>query len=784
MPDSLIIANKIELMTPDNPQGSPSSDPRCPGAVFILQQGYSMGSPQPVASIVESLAVDGERPLGRRASNRSLVLPIAIMGPDRATVVAARELLLQTVDKQEFTITWIRDGASPAIIECFRAQPSNLDYDLVAEQELVATLTLTIPALPYLRGSDPQPIAFAGTQAGRSAAPPPTILIDDYTTVSGTNWTSALAGTPTGSAAHWTNPGVAGQNAVYTSTFAAKNLKGMTSLTHWIGSASIPLPIPISTPFTPITPYPIPKDLGEFHVHYTLTDSAARTLEIGQAWHQAPGAKLTSPTWTLVTTRLPQSGLKGFDYGHVVSIRATVTNFAYSQTRVVDVFLDDLRAAPSSVARTAPGSRTLAYTMTGILGTARAPINLVAAQSYVPVGIGPTYPAVYSDGFLTVPCNSAFSAVAQSGAILNLNGSSVFASIAQVPYGNGTTEGGFQARYDASNYVAFIVGGDSFITCRLRQLGVNTVNFKTAYLGPQYTYWRIREGAPTSIPGVIQLGWVNFVGTIGHIGPRLPGAPGGQPQGPFSYGTTDGDIIMVHILTQGSGTVTVTDSNLNPYTQVAAVNTGDGQTQYWYKSASATAISPTIDNINISCTGSQPFSVSAYTAAGYFDVDVSATNTTGTKTTSPSVVVPAKGVSGELEIASFMSGYHPAGNTVGIPSGWSNATPSSVTYYNTYGLYSHTYWKSALAQTADTVTSAYASASYWSAIALALKPRLNSGTVYWDVSNDGVSWTNILSSAHSLGTKIQTLRAYFYAGYYGTEPNPSPLLVSGVGSIL
>jgi hypothetical protein len=783
MPDSMIIANKIELMSPDNPQGTQSMDPRCLGAAFILDRNYSLGAPQPVASIIESLAVDGERPIGRRASNRTLVMPISIVAPDRATLVSAREVLLGTVDQQSFTITWVRDSASPVIIDCFRAQPSDLQYDIIAEQGgLVCQLTLTIPALPYLRSSDPQPIAFSGTQAGRSAAPPPTVLLDDYTTVSGANWSAVTAGTPTGSAAHWTNPGP-GNNAVYTSTFAAKNIRGMTSLTHWIGTASVPVPVPVSAPYTPVTPYPISRDLGELHVHYTLTDSAARTIQIGQAWRQPPGAKLTFPTWTLVTTRLPQTGIGSFDYGHVVSIRATVTNYAYAKTNVIDVFLDDLRAAPSSVARTPLGSRSISYTMAGILGTARAPINMVAAQSYTPIGVGPVSPASYSDGFLTLPCNSSFSAVAQSGSILNLNGSSVFASIAQIPSGNGTTQGIFQARFDASNLVAFVAGGDSFLTCQLRQLGVNTVNFKTAFLGTQYPYWRIREGAPTGTTGVVQLGWVNFTGTVGNIGPRLPGAPGGLPQGPFNSGTTDGDIILVHVLTMGAGTVTVTDSNSNTYTQVNTVNTGDGQTQYWFKAPSAVGVSPTTDNITISCTASQGFSVSAYGAAGFFDVDVTATNFAATANKVPTVVVPAMGVSGEMEIVTFMSGFHPVSDTSSTPSGWSSSTPNPSTANNSASLYSHTYWKKATAQTADTCTSAYVNNENWSAIALALKPRLNSGTIYWDVSIDGVSWTNILSNAHSLGTKLQFMRAYFSSGYTGTEPNPSPFLVSGVGVI-
>lgn len=991
--DSLVISNLIELMMPDNPQGSPSTDPRCTGAVFILDRGYDLGEPQPVSSIVGSLSVDGERPIGRRASNRTLTLPITITAPDRATLVSAREVLFGAIDQQSFTITWVRAGASPAIIDCFRAQPSKIEYDLVSEQACALYLTLTIPALPYLRSSDPQPLAFAGAQAGRSAAPPSTILLEGYNFPSGTYWSAAQAGTPTGSAARWTNPNVdsiplsaprrlcslaftgtsgntggtsfptitgdgiivilqttaaastftvsdgtsnsysqiatspipgggalyiyasfnsaplpAGRNitvttspsntvlvevdywrgvtgvasspvtdsetnsspsigpvtltaspsmqmvifannnsadlsvapssawslasfnfagvqrsrayytasstgyvasasyassqswaaiaiafkfslasqftqavnAVYTTIFGTvQNIKGMTSLTHWIGTASVPVPVPVSAPYTPVTPYPRARDLGDLHIHYTLTDSVGRTIQIGSAWHNEPGTKTTTPTWTLVTTRLPQTGIGSFDYGHVVSIRSTITNYAYSATKIVDVFLDDLRAAPSSIPRTTAGSRGRADTMSGVLGTARTPINLVAANTYTPIGVGPVYPAGYSDGFLNIPCDASYDAYAQSGSILNMNGSSVFASIAQVPTGNGSTEAKFQARYDASNYIGFLSTGSKTLTCQLNQAGVLTTH-PTSFLSTQYSYWRIREGAPTGQPGLVQIGWVNFAGTIGNIGPKLPGAPSGQPQGPFYSGTTDGDVILLLVLTQGAGVVTVTDTNGSTYTQVGFGNTGDGQTQYWFAAPSAMAINTLTDNITVHSTISQNFSVSAFTAAGFFDVDVHNSNFSATQTTNPNTTTGAMGVSGELEVVSFMSGFHPYEDTTGSPSGWTRCTR---VYNFAYSLTSTVYWKKATAQTSDAVTSAFASPCYWSAFILTLKPRLNSGTVYWDVSNDGVSWTNIFSNAHTLGTKLQFMRAYFNAGYSGSEANPPPFLVCGVGAI-
>ena len=123
MTDSLVIAEQIELLGAGgaavDPYGTASLNPLCPGAVFRLIAPSSalgggtmdLGAPQPTTDIVGSLLLDGERPFGYRASNRTIVLPILIKAPSFQSLIAAREVLLQEVNEQTWTLRWTRDTA-------------------------------------------------------------------------------------------------------------------------------------------------------------------------------------------------------------------------------------------------------------------------------------------------------------------------------------------------------------------------------------------------------------------------------------------------------------------------------------------------------------------------------------------------------------------------------------------------------------------------------------------------------------------------------------------------
>jgi len=132
--NSLVVANTIELLGAEG--GVASAIPACAGAIFLLADDgtYDLGSHQPTADYVASLILDGERPFGRRSSNRTITLPVKIVSPngDLKLLAAAREVLEQAVDQDTFTITWTRDPGSgtrmPLVLDCFRAQPSKPLY--------------------------------------------------------------------------------------------------------------------------------------------------------------------------------------------------------------------------------------------------------------------------------------------------------------------------------------------------------------------------------------------------------------------------------------------------------------------------------------------------------------------------------------------------------------------------------------------------------------------------------------------------------------------------------
>ena len=188
MSDSLILANAVELLG----GGVASVNPLCAGAVYRLQPGFDLGAPQPTTDFVASLILDGERPFGRRASNRTIKLPIWITAPDRRTLAAAREVLEQAIDQDVWTMTWVRDPGPggtplPLIIDCFRAQATVPTYQTLLEKELTGLqVELTIPALPYGRADVQTQVSFAAPVPTTPPPPPPPVpvVLDAFAQIS------------------------------------------------------------------------------------------------------------------------------------------------------------------------------------------------------------------------------------------------------------------------------------------------------------------------------------------------------------------------------------------------------------------------------------------------------------------------------------------------------------------------------------------------------------------------------------------------------------------------
>lgn len=358
---SLVIAGQIELLQ----GGVLSGIPACAGATFWLASGYDIGVPMPVVDLVGELIVDGERPFGRRASNRTITLPIVIHADDIGTLSAARETLLAAIDPQTFTLTWTRDGGLPLVFDCFRQLAPQVTYSVAKDRQLYSQVQVQFQALPYGRSDVPQQLTFAAPVAGSPAAPPSPVLLDDYEDVNGDNW-SASGNHITGSvSAHWSAPSQVNPGPAYTSFFAPTDITDRTVLQHWAGFAS-----------QGFYYYWIFFGMTASFA-YTLRDSSGTPLQFGKSLTATPAASQV-PNWVLVSSNIPQG--QDFDYASVVSCSITITNSAGSQLNYTDAYLDDLTAQPVTTSGTAASIRGSVYTLHGIIGTSHAPLALQFQQ--------------------------------------------------------------------------------------------------------------------------------------------------------------------------------------------------------------------------------------------------------------------------------------------------------------------------------------------------------------------------------------------------------------------
>jgi hypothetical protein len=180
--DSLLIAGSIELLG----GGIPSTHPACPGAIFRLAPEYDLGAAQPSADVVARLLQGGSRPHGRWADNRQVTLPVIILGPDRGTIVAGRELLAQLTDDQQYEVRWLRDGAhGPMVMDAYRAGPAVPGYSIIEERQDFCRVQITFAAAPYGRSDIRENLWFPDGAVGGPTPPAysPWIAVDDYSTV-------------------------------------------------------------------------------------------------------------------------------------------------------------------------------------------------------------------------------------------------------------------------------------------------------------------------------------------------------------------------------------------------------------------------------------------------------------------------------------------------------------------------------------------------------------------------------------------------------------------------
>jgi hypothetical protein len=405
MSDSLIISNQVELLG----GGVASVNPICAGAVFRLQPGYSLGAPEPTTDFVASLILDGERPFGRRASNRTIQLPIWITAPTRQLLAAAREVLEQAIDQDIWTMTWTRDPLGgtplPLIIDCFRAQATVPTYQTLIEKELTGLqVTLTIPALPYGRSDVQTQVSFAAPVPTTPPPPPPPVpvVLDSFSQISSPQCSQSSQCVVGPWAACWDPDSFGDQGGqqtplTYSGTFVTPlDLSQMQSLQMWLGFGS--------------RYYTCLEYHGKIHgvqVYITLTDTSGNTLGISRSNLKLPVSPVAQqPVFSRVTMRIPQ-GSAVFDYDSVASYSVEIINRHDRIRRLswVTAYLDALTAYPGAIT-VQPVTRGALHTLYGLAGTARAPASLSFQQA--PTAGTPTTITAAGAGTYTVPANTAW----------------------------------------------------------------------------------------------------------------------------------------------------------------------------------------------------------------------------------------------------------------------------------------------------------------------------------------------------------------------------------------
>lgn len=406
--DSLVLGSTIELMggvggvpctaIPElldangaGPLYRILAPPSMNSAAYGYETSYDLNAPQPTQDVVASMLLDGERPFGSRASNRTMTLPIIIFGTQAGgmkQVLAAREYLMSLIDQQVWQITWTAaDTGKPMIYDCFRALPSvpmyGFNYSAGGSASgsaigrpnyPIGMITIQVQALPYGRSDIDgiQTLAFADPLIS-APVPPGAVIVDDFSSVTaGEGWTadtSRFVEGGTASARYDAPVPVSSPYpaAVYSRTLsAAVSLIGLPSLSVWLGQA-YDTQWPASPSFT-----------SNVTLAWTLTDGAGATLQFSVTHNAAAwGALPSTPKWTLVTAPIPQ-GQPGFNYGDVTAYSVRVTNWAGSGrtglTRM-HAWLNALTANPQTVANAASPRGTL-HNLFALAGSARAPINV------------------------------------------------------------------------------------------------------------------------------------------------------------------------------------------------------------------------------------------------------------------------------------------------------------------------------------------------------------------------------------------------------------------------
>ena len=374
MPASLVADNLIEFCG-DAP--TLSTLPECSGAAFVLAPGFDLSIAQPQQDLVASLILDGERPYGTRAGNMTITLPIAILAPDRDTLASAREFLLKTINQKQWTLTWTREGGLPMVLECFRALPTVVTYSILEEDQFVSELTLQFQALPYGHSDMNEELTFASPAAG-TVAPVSPITVSNFSSVSGTHFTQSTQHVIDSFSAHWDSNGGSNGMPTYTESFSAKDFTGESALTLWVG---------LGTDFFGYYQW----HAGTVTFTMTLRDSHSASITFSTSQFCTSSSNKSNPNWQQISFNLPSSGT--FDFTQVTGYTVSAYNFNFGTPEMTaDTYYNGFRATPPTSSAAASVRGTI-VALNGILGSARAMLNLVVQQAPVSIAESVTYSA-------------------------------------------------------------------------------------------------------------------------------------------------------------------------------------------------------------------------------------------------------------------------------------------------------------------------------------------------------------------------------------------------------
>jgi hypothetical protein len=392
MPDSLLIDGRFELLG----GGVASTLPQCAGATFRLAPGFDLSAPQPTTTTVISLLLDGERSVGYRASNRITKIPVIVFADDRATLAAAVEELLQAIDQQQWSMTWTRSGGLPVVFDCFKAKAASVNYNLKHQQAAgpIQALQISFPAMPYLHSDTPLTLTFDSPFAG-TVAPPSSIELDNYATVSGSGWVRSTQHVLDTYSGYWSNSG--GGYPVYSGAVSSTDISDLSAVTFWFG---------LGTGYEEYWGW----NGGNVTFSVTLTDSTGGTVTFGVTQWCDASNNAGVPNFQRIIVPLPDDST--FDWGAVTAYEFacwSASSYYYGQIMQASVYLNAFTVAPAS-ASTPASTRGWLATLYAV-GTAHAPLAVqfqllesgLTTQTFsTPGGFSASIPAGVADGLIAL----------------------------------------------------------------------------------------------------------------------------------------------------------------------------------------------------------------------------------------------------------------------------------------------------------------------------------------------------------------------------------------------